>query len=353
MKKRWMIFLCLAALLFPAGMIRACADPALNMEYFYKHYSEIMYDEYDPESSRVTVSDTSLPIPTPGPGGQREEIDVIFQLEDGTIVHEQRMAASVTSVWYPYDDRPTYYYGLSHAEMNQALPAGYEVDPSQADPLLFPAENGTTVTVLVRKTAQSNVIPFRAAALSTFAPEENAQPGYLFDNFGNLLAVSGGNDALPRGFAFSETAAGVAVRSEEDQEAALAALLYSLNENGQYVLEGFVRDTPDDSWILPYGTAEIGAYAFSENLTLRRVVIVRSVQMIGEGAFQGCANLSEIFLPADVWILEGAFDGIAPDAVFHVPEGSAAERWCRENGKAFAAYESPDGNGGTEGVAAP
>ena len=79
----------------------------------------------------------------------------------------------------------------------------------------------------------------------------------------------------------------------------------------------------------PYSVA---TSAFSACLRLERVNLREGVEEIGPGAFDKCASLKDVTLPASLTDISTlAF----PDdcaAVFHVVAGSYAEDWCRALG---------------------
>ena len=70
------------------------------------------------------------------------------------------------------------------------------------------------------------------------------------------------------------------------------------------------RGSAAESIVLPDGCAEIGAKAFADCATLRRVEIPASVAVIAEDAFEGCSN----------------------ELVIVTPKGSAAERFAQAHG---------------------
>lgn len=83
---------------------------------------------------------------------------------------------------------------------------------------------------------------------------------------------------------------------------------------------------------LPEGLRAVSAGMFEGCNNLSAIMLPPAVQSIGPRAFKGCAELRDIYITA-------ATAEIAPDAfegcerlLFHVPEGSAAERFAREKG---------------------
>lgn len=83
---------------------------------------------------------------------------------------------------------------------------------------------------------------------------------------------------------------------------------------------------------LPQGLTAVSASMFEGCNNLPAIMLPPLVRAIGARAFAGCAELRDIYITA-------ATAEIAPDAfegcerlLFHVPEGSAAERFAREKG---------------------
>lgn len=95
---------------------------------------------------------------------------------------------------------------------------------------------------------------------------------------------------------------------------------------------GLLRDNRIIAFVhLPQGLEEIPEEMFMGCSNLPAIVIPPQVKRIGERAFAGCVELKDVYLPASV-------EEIAPDAfadcarpILHVCEGSAAERFAREN----------------------
>ena len=80
------------------------------------------------------------------------------------------------------------------------------------------------------------------------------------------------------------------------------------------------------------GIQSVPAGAFSGCLSLRDVKIDEGVKSIGMMAFTFCMSLKDVTLPASVNTI---YDNAFPEdcsAVFHVPKGSEAERFCLKKG---------------------
>ncbi len=84
----------------------------------------------------------------------------------------------------------------------------------------------------------------------------------------------------------------------------------------------------DGTVIIPDGTVEIKAYAFSQRSDITGVSIPDSVARIGEYAFEKCSNLKEIVIPESVFdISEGAFTkctalerAVLPNSIVLIPD---------------------------------
>ena len=212
-------------------------------------------------------------------------------------------------------------------------------------------ETAVDVVIVVRKAAQNNAFAYispRVTALSQ--GNDSLTLDFLFDNLGNLIGVSNGDDwesNLPVGFALNEEH--IPVRDADHQSAVLNAMKYSVTQDGQYTVVEF-PSAAGGRLILPYGTCEIQENAFRDNQKLLSIAIVNTVKIIGINAFAGCTRLRTIMLPSNVLIGDNAFDRISFSAVFYVPEGSESERWCRENGKTYITYHTPENASGTGGM---
>ena len=87
-----------------------------------------------------------------------------------------------------------------------------------------------------------------------------------------------------------------------------------------------------ESITLPAGLEKIGKNAFDTCRRVKNIVIPETVTVIGDKAFNTCQKLESITLPAgEVKIGKALFDG-AKNVKIHVKAGSAAEKWCTENG---------------------
>ena len=289
------------------------------------------------------MTDLRRATPSPDPSRETVDVQVTFVLPDGTIVSSAAFPARPAKEWINRatgkPDPQRLQVEIGHAELNAALPEGYEVDPFQPDPIEITVPRGeasVSVAVVVRKAAQNDVIAFSPAALPTFAPDD-AAPVYLFDSMNNLIAVISPDDpgaGLPAGFARTDR---TCVRDEANQQGVLNAMKYTVDPDGGYELAG-MKFLAGGHLILPYNTAAVKAGAFADNPMIVSAVIVNTVRIIEAGAFRNCPRLETVILPADVGIGEGAFDGISESAVFYVPENSASQRWCAENGLSFVPY---------------
>ena len=90
---------------------------------------------------------------------------------------------------------------------------------------------------------------------------------------------------------------------------------YSVNENGNLVIEGYlgaspILDIPESINGKP--VEEIGKWAFLLNEKITEVYISDSVKIIGEGAFSACDNIKKVVFGASVERIEStAFSGCA------------------------------------------
>ncbi|MCH5228680.1 MAG: leucine-rich repeat domain-containing protein [Muribaculaceae bacterium] len=74
--------------------------------------------------------------------------------------------------------------------------------------------------------------------------------------------------------------------------------------------------------IWPGEVKELPSYEFKDNRVLRRIVLEEGVEIIGEYAFLGCENLTEIILPSTLReIREGAFRECSSLKKLEIPEG--------------------------------
>ena len=86
---------------------------------------------------------------------------------------------------------------------------------------------------------------------------------------------------------------------------------------------------------LPEGLAGIPSYTFFYCTSLKSVTIPESVTAIRYNAFSECYNLDEVIIPSGTTeIMPGAFDEGAK-VVVRAPAGSAAQKFCEENGISF------------------
>lgn len=85
---------------------------------------------------------------------------------------------------------------------------------------------------------------------------------------------------------------------------------------------------------------EIGEGAFCNCVLLDEVEIPDSVTMIDDCAFRGCTSLERVFIPSSVTELGwGIFDGCESKVTVYCDEGSAIQKYCRQNGIKDARFE--------------
>ena len=82
---------------------------------------------------------------------------------------------------------------------------------------------------------------------------------------------------------------------------------------------------------LPQRIEEVPASLLEKCTQLTAIVVPLSVRRVGKRAFAGCKSLRDVYLTAAVKdIAEDAFAGCT-DVMFHVQEGSTAERFARDH----------------------
>ena len=81
-------------------------------------------------------------------------------------------------------------------------------------------------------------------------------------------------------------------------------VLYGKGDAGR-TLVLYLPTKTDTEFTVPDGTVEIADSAFSNNTSLRRVVLPEGVTAIGYGAFDGCENLTDIVIPDSVTVARG------------------------------------------------
>ena len=88
---------------------------------------------------------------------------------------------------------------------------------------------------------------------------------------------------------------------------------------------------------LPLNLTKIGEAAFAGNRSIPSAYVPDTVSAIGARAFADCTNLSQLRLPKDCDIADGAFDGCTALTTVTAPAGGTAEKWAKENGCTFIA----------------
>ena len=89
---------------------------------------------------------------------------------------------------------------------------------------------------------------------------------------------------------------------------------------------------------IPEGIVEIWDRAFQYYLGLKEIIIPDSVTSIGAFAFYTCYDLQEVYIPGSVTeIGKDAFRDCSDELLIKAPAGSAAEKYCEENGIKFEA----------------
>lgn len=88
---------------------------------------------------------------------------------------------------------------------------------------------------------------------------------------------------------------------------------------------------------LPQSLTTIGEAAFAGDRSIPSAYVPDTVSAIGARAFADCTNLSQLRLPKDCDIADGAFDGCTALTTVTAPAGGTAEKWAKENGCTFIA----------------
>lgn len=86
---------------------------------------------------------------------------------------------------------------------------------------------------------------------------------------------------------------------------------------------------------LPQSLTTIGEAAFAGDRSIPSAYVPDTVSAIGARAFADCTNLSQLRLPKDCDIADGAFDGCTALTTVTAPAGGTAEKWAKENGCTF------------------
>ena len=81
-------------------------------------------------------------------------------------------------------------------------------------------------------------------------------------------------------------------------------VLYSKGDAGRTLVLSLPTNGATE-FTVPDGTVALADYAFSNNTSLRRVVLPEGLTTIGYGAFDGCKNLTDIVIPDSVTVARG------------------------------------------------
>ena len=100
------------------------------------------------------------------------------------------------------------------------------------------------------------------------------------------------------------------------------------------VLVSALNSMPE-KYELPEGITEIGEIAFQGSEELTELIVPEGVTKIGSNAFSGCYKLRKITLPASMEEIGSKAFFYSYHLVIKAPEGSWAEKYCKENGYEF------------------
>ena len=84
--------------------------------------------------------------------------------------------------------------------------------------------------------------------------------------------------------------------------------------------------------IIPASAEVVQSDSFWNCENLETVVYEEGTKEINADAFHLCKKLYNIYIPSSVTSIKGEFSFIHPNAIFHVEEGSYAERYAKDNG---------------------
>ena len=99
--------------------------------------------------------------------------------------------------------------------------------------------------------------------------------------------------------------------------------------------QAFANDDELESVQLPNTLKRIGPGAFEYCKSLKEIIIPEGVTSLAADAFFGCESMTKVVLPGSLEEIDedGVFDSnSAGSIIFTVPQGSYAERYCRQNG---------------------
>lgn len=129
-------------------------------------------------------------------------------------------------------------------------------------------------------------------------PEGVTSLGYqILPNFSHLEVIRiPASVSEMNGNPFAGTAVKVVLSPDNPNYEIIDGVLF---DKRNHSLVAYLDDTGEESYVIPEGTTEICAGAFSY-CRLKQIAIPESVTVIGEDAFQNCRNLEEIVIPESV-----------------------------------------------------
>ena len=182
-------------------------------------------------------------------------------------------------------------------------------------------------TALTGITIPSGVISMNCAfenctALTTVTLPDSVEE--VIDAFVGCTALT--NIKLPRNVSFIEGAfAGctsltdIAVAEENPYYCAMSGIVYSKD---QKMIVAYPAGRPDTAFAIPEGVTSIGNSAFSGCANLTQVSIPEGVTSIGSSAFYECTNLTQVSIPEGITSIgDDAFSGCTNLTQVSIPEG--------------------------------